>query len=126
MNHELNEATEFLQRELNDSLYKAEYDDETKTHDVLRFRKNLKGEGGYYALQKSYDHPIDNRVIEDFKKHDLKGKELKLVFLEMERQKEKARKESLAKVGLYAGDMARDLSRFLLHPVIISIPKLRK
>jgi hypothetical protein len=126
MNHPLQEATEFLQRELDDPLYKAEYDDENKTYDVLRWRGNIDGTTGYYALQKSYDHPIDNRVIEDFKKNDLRGKELKLVFAEMERQKDKARKKSIEKVGLYAEDMARDLYRFVIHPKIISIPGLRK
>lgn len=124
MEHPLEEATKFLQTELEDPLYKAVYDDETNTWDVLRYRANLDGETGFYALQKSYDHPIDHRVIDDFKKNDLKNVELKLLFLEMERQKEKVRRQSLEKVGLAAADMGRDLFNLVLHPRIISVPRL--
>jgi hypothetical protein len=116
MEYPISDATEYLQKELDDPLYKVVYDDETKTYDVLRYRGNIDGDTGYYALQKSYPHPIDQRVVDDFKANNLHGVELKLIFAEQQRQKDAIRKKAVEKVGLILGDMARDLSRLVVNP----------
>jgi hypothetical protein len=116
MDIEMNEMTEFVQRELDDPLYKCVYDTDQKTWDVLRFRKHQSGEGGYYALQKSYSHPIDQRVINDFKENDLRNVELKLYFHEQEQQEERIRKKSAEEAGLATAEFFKRINTLILHP----------
>jgi hypothetical protein len=125
MKHVFESATEYMQQELNDPLYRVVFNDATQKYEVERIRR-IQGRE-FYAKQKEFTEWEPRRIADLFKHGHWRtnNMEKKDFDREIQLDEEKVEAESVNKTRECGREFGKDIHNMITNPKIYSIPGVK-